>query len=91
LTKEFFDKFMTKDETGSEVTWGPSSEDEESNPSVGYPATPADSGIVAEYSKYSFPIAILDLWPEYGYDSPSPSTTPQILSPFLQSAIPLIP
>ncbi|KAJ2921114.1 hypothetical protein H1R20_g15982, partial [Candolleomyces eurysporus] len=81
FTKEFFTTFVTEDETGSEVTWGPSNEGQESSPSVGYPAAPADSGPAAEESKHWFPIAILDLSAENAFDSQSPRTTPALPPP----------
>ncbi|KAJ2917016.1 hypothetical protein MD484_g3370, partial [Candolleomyces efflorescens] len=77
---EFLQSFVTKDVTGSEITWGPVDEDEESSTpwTVGDSTTPADpsTGVVDEQSKYFFPIALLDLSAGYRYELPSPSTPP---------------
>ncbi|RXW19090.1 hypothetical protein EST38_g6768 [Candolleomyces aberdarensis] len=87
FTEEFFRTFVTEDETGSKVSWGPSNEGEESSPSVVYPAAPADSSPPVEESKHWFPIAILDLSAENTPDSQSRCTAPAPPSSEVQIAV----
>ncbi|KAJ2935207.1 hypothetical protein H1R20_g1895, partial [Candolleomyces eurysporus] len=81
FNEEFFKTFVTVDETGSEIYWGPSNEDEESSSSVQYPDVPPISSPAAEDLKNWFPIAILDLSAGNACNSQSPCTMPAVESP----------